>query len=71
MLAFLGNLSTPIWFLIILGLLWGLSAFSYLLGTEVGQERGFKLGYSRGKLVGTQETNYFYASYPRDGETRA
>ena len=71
MLNFLANLPTPIWFLIILGFLWGLFAFAYLLGAEVGQERGFKLGYSRGKLVGTQETNYFYASYPRDGEVNA
>jgi len=71
MLTFLANLPTPIWFFIILAFLWGLSVFAYLLGAEVGEERGFELGYARGKLVGTQETNYFYNSYPRDGETRA
>ena len=83
MIGFLGSLPTGVWFLIILSLLWGLSAFAYLLGAEVGQERGFKLGYSRGKLVGTQETNYFYSvgagyrynpqtdEYRRDGEVNA
>lgn len=71
MIAFLGSLPVGVWFLIILSVLWGLSAFAYFLGAEVGEDRGFKLGYARGKLVGTQETNYFYASYPRDGEANA
>jgi hypothetical protein len=71
MIAFLGDLPTGAWFLILLAFFWGLTAFGYFLGIEVGQERGFKLGYARGKLVGTQETNHFYASYLRDGEVDA
>ena len=83
MIAFLANLPTPMWCLIIFGFLSSLIACGYFLGIEVGQERGFKLGYARGKLVGTQETNYFYSvgagyrynpqtdEYRRDGEVNA
>jgi len=69
MIAFLGNIPTPIWFLLFLGFLWGLFAVSYLLGAEAGEERGFKLGYARGKLVGTQEANYLSSIQDR-GDNR-
>lgn len=68
---FLGSLPTGVWFLLIFAFLSSLSAFAYFLGAEMGHERGFILGYARGKLVGNQETNYLHASYRRDGETNA
>jgi len=67
MLQFLANLPTFIWFLIILSFFWGLGAFFYSLGSEVGAERGFKLGYARGKLVGTQEAHYLASLSDREG----
>ncbi len=67
MIAFLGSLPTGVWFLIILAFLWGIGGFCYSLGSEVGAERGFKLGYARGKLVGTQEAHYLASLSDREG----
>jgi len=66
MLHFLANLPTFIYFLFILIILFAPFA-TYLLGAEVGEERGFKLGYARGKLVGTQEAHYFASLQDREG----
>ena len=68
MIAFLAALPTWVYFVFIFIFLWSVSLCGYFLGIEVGQERGFRLGYARGKLVGTQETSYLHASYRRDGE---
>jgi hypothetical protein len=62
MTAFLGELPTFVYFILIFSFLYSVSALGYFLGIEVGQERGFRLGYARGKLVGTQETNHYFHS---------
>ena len=67
MIAFLAGLPVFVWFLIILSFLWGIGGFAYSLGSEVGAERGFKLGYARGKLVGTQEAHYLASLSDREG----
>lgn len=66
MINFLANLPTFVYFIVILLILFAPFA-TYLLGAEVGQERGFRLGYARGKLVGTQETHYFASLQDREG----
>ena len=66
MIAFLAGLPVFVWFLIILAFLWGIGGFCYSLGSEVGAERGFKLGYARGKLVGTQEAHYLASLSDRE-----
>ena len=65
MINFLANLPTFAYFIVILGILFAPWA-AYLLGSEVGEERGFKLGYARGKLVGTQEAHYFSSLQDRE-----
>lgn len=70
MISFLAELPTWVYFIFIFAFLWSVCGLGYFLGIEVGAERGFRLGYARGKLVGTQETNYYYNSGewpPRDG----
>lgn len=66
MIAFLGSLPVAVWFLILLGFFWGLAAFGYSLGKEVGQERGFDSGYTRGKKVGSAQAWKYYSK--KEGE---
>lgn len=70
MTAFIANLPLWVYILVIFSFLYSVAALGYLIGVEVGAERGFRLGYARGKLVGTQEANYYFYSgnWPaRDG----
>jgi hypothetical protein len=70
MTAFIAELPLWVYILVIFSFLYIVAALGYLIGVEVGQERGFRLGYARGKLVGTQEANYYFNSGnwpPTDG----
>ena len=61
MIAFLGSLPTGVWFLIILSLLWGLSAFA--VGT---QETNYFYAVGAGYRYNPQTDEY-----RRDGEVNA
>ena len=62
MTAFIANLPIWVYILVIFSFLYSVAGLGYLIGIEVGAERGFRLGYARGKLVGTQEANYYFNS---------
>ena len=62
MTAFIANLPIWVYILVIFSFLYSVAGLGYLIGIEVGAERGFRLGYARGKLVGTQETNHYFNS---------
>jgi hypothetical protein len=58
MLNFIVNLPTPVWVLAFLVILLSLAVLGYMIGVEVGLDRGHRIGFDLGKRqVSRQVTN--------------
>ena len=55
MLNFIVNLPTPVWVLAFLVILLSLAVLGYMIGVEVGLDRGHRIGFDLGKRQVSRE----------------